>query len=258
MVGLVESYANDQGLGLSANEVMQIVRATADDIDFSTPNAVDPANNFGTPTGNPLIDTVRYPTRPGWDEIDGYGRANAYEMLKAVGDGRIPPEAMIDGPSWFDLLGVSGNVPVTGRVAAPRADSFDYRVEWAPGVQPPAYPDTDTWTVIASDTGLTSPVSGTLANLDLASVATALPDGGSGPPVDPSSSPHMAEAVMGSPARCRNRSSCTTTRTCCRSHRRASRAPVRPHRCSSISTAMDTTRCCSPPTTAMYTRTSPI
>ena len=49
---------------LSANEAMQIVRATADDIDFSTPNAVDPANNFGTSTGG-LIDTVRYPTDAG-------------------------------------------------------------------------------------------------------------------------------------------------------------------------------------------------
>ena len=38
---------------------------TADDIDFSTPNAVDPANNFGTPTGSPLLDTVRYPTHAG-------------------------------------------------------------------------------------------------------------------------------------------------------------------------------------------------
>ena len=68
---------------LSANEAMQVVRATADDIDFSTPNAVDPANNFGTSTGG-LIDTVRYPTTPGWDATFGYGRINAYEIVKAV------------------------------------------------------------------------------------------------------------------------------------------------------------------------------
>ena len=35
---------------------------------------------------------------------------------------------------------------VTGRVAAPRATSYDYRVEWAPGLQPPLYPATDHWT----------------------------------------------------------------------------------------------------------------
>ena len=49
---------------LSADEAMQIVRSTADDIDFSTPNAVDPANNFGTPNGSPILDTVRYPSPP--------------------------------------------------------------------------------------------------------------------------------------------------------------------------------------------------
>ena len=78
MVALLESYAREQGVAaapvaprapgtnvLSANEAMQIVRAGADDIDFSTPNAVDPANNFGTPNGNPLLDTVRYPTTQG-------------------------------------------------------------------------------------------------------------------------------------------------------------------------------------------------
>ena len=47
----------------------------------------------------------------------GYGRINVYEMLKAVRDGRIPPEAMIDGPSWFDVLPATGTVAVTGKVA---------------------------------------------------------------------------------------------------------------------------------------------
>ena len=102
MVGLLESYAREVGVRparsalahggrhrsgdnvLSADEAMQIVRSTADDVDFATPNAVDPANNYGTPTGNPLLDTVRYPTTPGWDATFGYGRVNAYEMLKAV------------------------------------------------------------------------------------------------------------------------------------------------------------------------------
>ncbi|HYI62061.1 MAG TPA: DUF4214 domain-containing protein [Acidimicrobiales bacterium] len=201
MVGLVESHARELGLTphpslaglggpqagdvLTANEVMQLVRASADDIDFSTPNAVDPANNFGTPTGNPLIDTVRYPTRPGWDAIHGYGRINAYELLRAVEAEAIPPEAMIDGPHWFDLLPTSGSVAVTGTVSAERATSYDYRVEWAPGVQGPAHPGTDTWTTVAEEEGLTTARSGTLATLDLAAVAAALPGDGTGPPVDP-------------------------------------------------------------------------
>jgi hypothetical protein len=200
MVGLLESYARELGVTphpaltgqvgrnvLSANEAMQLVRATADDIDFSTPHPpTDPANNFGTPTGNPLLDTVRYQTRPGWDAVHGYGRINAYELLRALESRRIPPEAMIDGPRWFDLLGTTGTVPITGYVAAERADSYDFRVEWAPGAQPPAHPLTDSWTVIEEQTGLIAPISGPLAVLDLASVAAALPGGGQGPPVDPS------------------------------------------------------------------------
>ena len=130
-----------------------------------------------TPTGNPLIDTVRYQTRAGWDAVHGYGRINTYEMLRALEAGRIPPEAMIDGPLWFDVLPVTGTVPIDGYVAAERADSYDYRVEWAPGAQPPAHPLADSWTVIEEQTGLTAPLSGELAQLDLAAVAAALPGG---------------------------------------------------------------------------------
>ena len=61
---------------------------------------------------------------------------------------------MIDGP------GVVRRAPDLGhradhraRSAAPRADSYDYRVEWAPGAQPPAYPATDTWTTVAGQAG---------------------------------------------------------------------------------------------------------
>ncbi len=201
MVGLLESYAREVGLtapagsptaapgtagtnALSADETMQLVRAAADDIDFSTPNAVDPANNFGTSNGSPLLDTVSYPSRPGWDATFGYGRVNAYEMLKAVRDRRIPPEAMIDSPTWLAVLPVTGSAPVTGHVGAPRAASYDYRVEWAPGGQPPAYPATDTWTDAGGQAGLTAPLDGTLATLDLAAIAASLPDGGHGAPVD--------------------------------------------------------------------------
>ncbi len=158
MVGLVQSVARDARLKphprasgrrgtnvLSAEEVMQVVRATADDVDFATPNAVDPANNFGTSTGG-LLDTVRYPTTPGWDATFGYGRVNAYEMVKAVRHGRIPPEADITSPRWFDLLPAEGRLRIEGRVAAVRARSYDYRVEWAVGLQPPPHPAVDSGT----------------------------------------------------------------------------------------------------------------
>ena len=186
VVGLMESYAAQRGITLTADDVMQIVRSTADDIDFSTPSAVDPANNFGTPNGSPILDSVRYPSTPGWDATFGYGRINAYEMLKAIRDLRIPPTAMIDGPSWFALLPAHGTVPVTGHVAAPHATSYDYDVQWAPGVEPPLYPATDTWTSVGGGTGLTAAKSGTLATLDLAQVAASLPDDARGTPVDAS------------------------------------------------------------------------
>ncbi len=100
MVGLLESEARTARLArhpdlaryrhegvqnvLSADEAMQVVRTTADDVDFSTPNAVDPANDFGTPTGG-LIDTVRFPSTPHWDATS-QRRVNTYEMSRAVRD----------------------------------------------------------------------------------------------------------------------------------------------------------------------------
>jgi len=197
MMGLLQSAARDAGIArypglpkgttgnvLSAEEAMQIVRGTADDIDFATPNSVDPANNFGTSTGG-LIDTVRYPTTPGWDAAFGYGRINAYEIVKAVRDEQIPPEAEITSPRWFDMAPTRGSLRVEGRVAAVRARSYDYRVEWAVGLQPPPHPSVDQWHVVKEQRGLRSPRRGKLATIDLRKVAAALPDGGAGVPVDP-------------------------------------------------------------------------
>ncbi len=180
VVGLIESAARDRGLVLSAAEVMQIVRATADDVDFATPNAVDPANDFGVSTGG-LLDTVRYHSTPGWDATYGYGRLNAYAAVRAVQNGRIPPTADIATPSWFSVQGATGSLVVDGTVSAPRADSFDYRVEWASGVQPPDAPAQDSWHVVARGSGQGS-YSGQLGTLDLASIARALPGGGRGAP----------------------------------------------------------------------------
>ncbi len=170
---------------LSADEAMQVVRSTADDIDFSTPNAVDPANNFGTPNGSPILDTVRYPThrglgrhvrlRPRQRLRDAEGRAR--RAHPARGDDRqpvvvrraagppAPPRSPVGSPR-------RGPAPTTTGSSGRRDSSR------------PLYPATDHWTVAATHTGLTAPVSGTLATLDLASIAASLPDGGQGAPVD--------------------------------------------------------------------------
>ena len=179
IMGLVLSEARAVSTRLTANEAYQLVRGTADDIDFATPNAVDPANDFLTGS------TVRYPTTPGWDATNGYGRINAYELVKAVRDGKIPPEADLRSPRWFTVWPTTGSVRIDGRVAAPRAPAYSYRVEWAPGLQPPNSPGVDSWTVAAHGEHLTAPIDGTLATIDLATIAAALPGGGHGPPADP-------------------------------------------------------------------------
>ncbi len=178
VAGLIVSEARDRGVHLTTDEIYQLVRSTADDVDFATPNAVDPANDLLSGS------TVRYPTSPGWDATTGFGRLNAYELIKAVRDGRVPPEADLTSPQWFSVLPAKGSVDVRGRIAAPRASHYSYRVEWTTGLQPPASPGADQWHVIASAAHRTRTQDGHLATLDLGSVAAAL-GGASGPPADP-------------------------------------------------------------------------
>ncbi len=203
IMGLVESAAREAGLArhpdnvgssaganvLSANEAMQAVRSNADDVDFATPTATDPANNYTLPATAGFIANERYPTRAGWDYVNGFGRLNAAELVRSVALGSIPPEADIASPSWFSVFPATGSVPITGRVAARFSDTFDYRVEWTVGANPPAHPALDDWHVIASADDVTAPVSGTLATLDLATVAAALPAGATGAAVGPDGLP---------------------------------------------------------------------
>src|SRR5947209_13369226 len=175
------------GRPLSAEEAKQLFRAAADDIDFSTPKPPGPDNNFFTT----LPDSQRFVTTAGWDQISGWGRISAQRLVNLVKAGAIPPEADITSPRWWQPLGTSGTLPVIGSVAAPRASSYSYRVEFAPGVQPPRWPLSDSWTTVATGSG-TAPKSGTLATLDLAQVRQAID---AAPPVytpadDPTSPDH--------------------------------------------------------------------
>lgn len=187
LVGLVESAARRAGVGpraglrgargdnvLSTNEVAQLLRGTADDVDFATPYPGEAANDEGSDPG------LRYPTTPGWDATFGFGRVNAYEAVHAAAAGEIPPEADLVGPKWFDVLPVTGTLDIVGSAAATRSASYSYRVEWTTGLQPPPWPGVDTWHRVAAADRQTAPVDGRLATLDLASVAAALPDGASG------------------------------------------------------------------------------
>ena len=177
------------GRPLSAEEAKQLLRIAADPIDFSTPDPPGPPNNFGTT----LPDSMRYVTTAGWDQITGWGRLNIQRAVNLVARGRIPPEADLTSPLWWQSLPETGHVSVMGRVAAPRAGLYAYRVQFAPGVQPPRWPAAETWTTVASGTG-TSPKQGVLASMDLAAVRAAI-DAAVPPytPADDPTSPDLPE-----------------------------------------------------------------
>ena len=149
--GLLKPDAS--GRPLSAEEVKQIVRLSAQDIDFSTPKPpVGLPNNFFTT----LPDSQRYITTAGWDQISGWGKLNANAAVRMVARGAIPPEADITSPTWWKPLGTTGTVNIVGSVAAPRAHSYTYTLQFAPGVQPPRWPLSDAWTAFGSGAGTTA------------------------------------------------------------------------------------------------------
>ncbi len=175
IAGLVLSAARDQvkrggmrpypGLDrpLSACEVKQVLTMTADDVDFSP-------GEHRVCMG--LLDGLvgpsrRYPSGPGWDPYFGYGRVNAHRAVRAVVEGRIPPEAEIRSPRWFELRDPNEvELEIVGRVAAVRADSYSYTVEWGPGWNP----SREEWVTLGGRDFLYQPLEGVLARLDLGEV----------------------------------------------------------------------------------------
>ncbi|MCA9590277.1 MAG: VCBS repeat-containing protein, partial [Myxococcales bacterium] len=124
IAGLLYSMAAKEKLQLTAEEAIQIFKMYADDVDVAESRGERP---------------VYYFSKAGFDQRFGYGRANAFRMVEAVKARLIPPEVDIVSPEWFSVLyadRTSGPVPIMGRVAAARAPSYDFKVEWAPGVQP--------------------------------------------------------------------------------------------------------------------------
>lgn len=171
---------------LSADEVKQIFRATADDINFSDPASPTFSPPFpGASADNyavvEALPTERYHSVKGWDQFFGYGRTNSRRMVELVAattkeQTTIPPEAELNSPLWFEILPGGRKVDLVGRVAANRAPSYSYRVQWAAGVQPPEYPAGDAWyDLIPTESGtLTSPHEGVLATLDTGEVQAAI------------------------------------------------------------------------------------
>ncbi len=162
-IALVIAYSKEvaaQGLipaRLSQDEAIQVIRDTSDDID-SNPNP--PAGWEG---------------RPGFDIQYGYGRINVYRAMKEVYDpnategqrSTIPPEAWISSPDWYSLHDPTkeSSVPVTGHVAAPRSSVANWKLEFAPGVEPSDGEFSSH--IAASGSG---PISGSLGSIDLSDV----------------------------------------------------------------------------------------
>lgn len=168
--GVIAARSDTNGRALSASEAKQLFRMGAHDIDFSTPKPpFGPPNNFATT----LPASQRYVTTAGWDQISGWGRINVNDMVRAVAAGRIPPEADITAPRWWQPLPARGSIDIVGRVAAVRESGYTYEVQWTPGVQPPRWPATDVWRTAANGSGAT-PKRGVLATIDLAEVRTAI------------------------------------------------------------------------------------
>jgi len=154
---------------LSPNEVKQIVTMSADDINFETL-----IENYWTWL---ILPSQRFHSRPGWDMYFGYGRANAQRMLAMVDQGELPPEAEIASPGWFDIINPDqGILEIVGRVAALRADTFTYKVEVAPSVNP----GTNYITVYRSRV-LSGAYEGKLAHINLKWLAFLMPHGVEGP-----------------------------------------------------------------------------
>src|SRR6184192_4484325 len=128
--GLLMSYAKQRGTPLTSNEVKQILTLTAED--------VLPGDTVGTGAPDP--------SQLGWDQHYGYGRVNLRTALVRLGvpaldiAAKIPPEATLERPAWFQVLdpNQSPTVPITGTASADRGatSSLTWTLEFGVGIEP--------------------------------------------------------------------------------------------------------------------------
>ncbi len=170
MVGLIESYARQLGIApnpaltswqpgdnvLSADEAMQIVRARPPTTSTSrppTPSTRPTTSARRTATRSSTPCATR-PRRAGTRTF-GYGRVNAYEMLKARARRAHPARGHDRRAGLVRRAAHHGHGRrhrARGRAAGstPTTTGSSGR----PASQPPLYPATDHWTVAGSGTGL--------------------------------------------------------------------------------------------------------
>jgi hypothetical protein len=141
----------------SAEEVRQIFRAAAQDVDRSGDPPIHPGAGTGLfvagllsgPTDETSFYSYRFPTKAGWDPYTGYGRPDVARMLE-IAETAIPPEADLSGSvAWFDLIDAKREktVLVRGTTAAERVPgAYRWQLDVGCGVEP------DAWTRIARGT----------------------------------------------------------------------------------------------------------
>jgi len=128
MAALLFSEGLNKQLQLSPEEVAQLLKMTADTIDVPESRSSDPG-----------VSGAFFESEPYFTQRFGYGRPNLDRAMKSLDAGLVPPEVDITAPAWFDVLYAdrgASPVPIVFSVAAKRAQSYDYRVEWAAGVEP--------------------------------------------------------------------------------------------------------------------------
>jgi hypothetical protein len=192
--GELDPYPRDDGsaaeFALSAEEVKQLLTLTTDDINFDARSDVEPPlpQNYNSEFIAPGVGmTERFRSTAGWDQFFGYGRVNADRAVQWAATGRIPPEASISSPDWYDIIDPeeSGRLAILGRVAANRSPSYAYELAVAPGIQP-AEGD---FVAQNGDGGLTRAVDGNLGEIDVDALRQRMPFGVEGPAVDADGAP---------------------------------------------------------------------
>ncbi len=133
---------------LSSAEAHGVIIQSADDIDIPESQPGNPGNNGS-----------KFESGPGWDFHFGYGRNNARKSVDLIMDGKIPPEADIVDPLWFEPVNVATRktIDITGRVGARtdgkpsryEASTYTWKLEYALGGAPKG-----SWSSIANGTGL--------------------------------------------------------------------------------------------------------
>jgi len=164
MLGMVQSAALnavDQNIiprRLTPNEVKQVLINTASEI---LPQRDHPTVDNQWP-GNPGSKTDA--THTAWSTQYGYGRLNIGKATKLIMDGRVPPTADIDSPSWYKYVDPTRDkdLQIKGKVApsAWGSQGVEWTLEFAQGANPA---DTDFKTI---STGKAAK-SGVLGTLDL-------------------------------------------------------------------------------------------